>query len=79
MWEDITSLHSPRWNTMVSTLLKRYHIFIRISSLWRKLQAMIKAVFLLGTLKKNEPSNTEMLSAFLLERLRAKGFECETI
>ncbi|KKW20064.1 MAG: Multimeric flavodoxin WrbA-like protein [Parcubacteria group bacterium GW2011_GWA2_51_10] len=39
----------------------------------------IRALILLGTLKKNEPSNTEVLSEFLLEKLRAKNVSCELI
>lgn len=39
----------------------------------------MKAVLLLGTLKREEPSNTGTLSEFFLGRLAKKGVECETI
>jgi multimeric flavodoxin WrbA len=39
----------------------------------------MKAVILLGTLKKKEPSNTGALSDFLAERLEKKGVTCETV
>jgi multimeric flavodoxin WrbA len=39
----------------------------------------MKALILLATLKKNEPSNTETLSRFFTDKLSKKGVECETI
>jgi multimeric flavodoxin WrbA len=39
----------------------------------------MKALILLATLKKNEPSNTETLSGFFTDKLSKKGVECETI
>src|SRR6201996_4605244 len=39
----------------------------------------MKATLLLATLKKTEPSNTEALAEFLLDRLTKAGVTCETI
>lgn len=39
----------------------------------------MKAVILLGTLKKSGLSNTETLCGFLADRMRKTGVECETI
>lgn len=39
----------------------------------------IRALILLGTLKRKEPSNTQVLCDFLIEKLRAKKIECEII
>lgn len=39
----------------------------------------MKALILLATLKKEEPSNTEALTEFLVNRLEKKGVACETI
>jgi multimeric flavodoxin WrbA len=39
----------------------------------------MKAVILLATLKKEEPSNTETLSGFFTEKLSKKEVSCETI
>ena len=39
----------------------------------------MKAVILLGTLKKQGLSNTETLTEFLSQRMKKKGVECETI
>lgn len=40
---------------------------------------IMKAIILLATLKKNEPSNTEVLSGFLSDKLSKKGVSCETV
>lgn len=39
----------------------------------------MNATILLGTLKKTEPSNTEVLCEFLASRLRAQGIETEIV
>lgn len=39
----------------------------------------MKAIILLGTLKKSGLSNTETLCDFLSERMRKAGVECETV
>lgn len=39
----------------------------------------IQAVLLLGTLKKREESNTQVLSEFLIEKMRKQHIECEMI
>lgn len=39
----------------------------------------MKAVILLATLKKDEPSNTEALSEFFTGRLEKESVSCETI
>lgn len=39
----------------------------------------MKAIILLGTLKKNEPSNTARLSDFFAEKLRSQNVDCEII
>lgn len=42
-------------------------------------QHKIKAAILLGTLKKEESSNTEVLCDFFAERAGKKGIECEIV
>lgn len=39
----------------------------------------IRALILLGTLKKKEQSNTELLARFLMERMEERGIACELI
>lgn len=39
----------------------------------------MKAIILLGTLKKNQPSNTEVLCDFLISRMKKKDIQCEII
>jgi multimeric flavodoxin WrbA len=39
----------------------------------------MKAVILLGTLKKDEPSNTQVLSEFVAERLKKQKIACEIV
>lgn len=39
----------------------------------------IKAVLLLGTLKKEAQSNTQVLSEFLIQRMEHTGIECEIV
>jgi multimeric flavodoxin WrbA len=39
----------------------------------------MRAVILLGTLKKDQPSNTEALSEFLVEKMRVRGIESEIV
>jgi multimeric flavodoxin WrbA len=39
----------------------------------------MKAVILLGTLKKDEQSNTEALTDFFIDKMAAKGVTCEKI
>jgi len=39
----------------------------------------MKAVILLGTLKKDEPSNTEALTDFFVDKMAKKGVICEKI
>jgi multimeric flavodoxin WrbA len=45
----------------------------------REIIVMIKALVLLATLKKDEPSNTEALTEFFTRRLAARDVSCETI